>query len=221
MTSASGQLGAGTGGWDVPRGVRMMVLALGVMLGLSCLVACALTFQASQAYWIFLGMEMCIALGAAFAILFGRGLFREGPGMALACCAGTVFVAAILGWISVHRGDFNAGGITMKSGKTISLNALLYGRLAIALIFGVNGAWLVLSRNPRSGHYLLRAVMTGVPLLACAGGAYAMRSSVRSASWLVWLGATVLTVVIIGLFCACAHFVIRAFEEGRRKEVTR
>lgn len=197
----------------------MMVLGLGVVLGLSSLGAAALTFQASQAYWIFLGMEMCVALGAGFAILFGRGLFREGPGMALACCAGTILVGGVLGWISVHRGNFD-GGMTMKSGKTLSLNTLLYGRVGVALVFGAIGAWLVLSRNRRSWHYLVRALLTGVPLLACVAGVYMMRSSLRGgASWVVWLAATVLTIVIIGLFCACAHFVIRAFEEGRREEV--
>lgn len=208
-------------GWPVPRLVQLVVLVLGIALGLSSLAAATMTFQASQAYWIFLGMEMCVALGAGFAILFGRGLFREGPGMALACCAGTILVGGVLGWISVHRGNFD-GGMTMKSGKTLSLNALLYGRVGIAVFFGAIGAWLVLSRNRRSGHYLVRALLAGVPLLACAAGAYMMRSSLRGgASWLMWLAATVLTVVIIGLFCACAHFLIRAFEEGRREEVTK
>lgn len=210
------------GGWPVPRWVQKVVLVLGVLLALSSLAAGALTFQASQAYWIFLGMEMCVALGAAFAILIGRGLFREGPGLALACCAGTVFVAGILGWVSVHRGNFELGGMTMNSGKTVSLNALLYVRVAIACVFGTLGAWLVLSRNPRSWYYLLRAVLTGVPMVACLAGAYTMRSSLRGgASWVMWLAATVLTIVIIGLFCACAHFVIRAFESGRSNAVTK
>lgn len=216
--------------WDVPRLVQVVVLCMGVLLGLSSVIVCGLTIMASQAYWILLGMEMCVALAAAFAILFGRGLFREGPGMALACCAGTVLVAGVLGWISVHRGDFNAGGMTMKSGKTVSLNALLYGRVAISMVLGVIGAWLVLSRNSQSWKYLLRAVMAGVPMVACLGVVYAMRSWLRgsgsggsggSTAWVLWLVATVLAVVILGLLCATAHFVIRAFESGRSCRVTK
>lgn len=201
---------------DIGKSLRSLILVVSVLAVLSAVGVSILTMRASQPYYLLLGMELCIGLSGAIGVLFARGFFREGPGMALACVAGTFFVASFLGWLSVPNGT-----MTMRSGGSQSLRLFLVVRLGLAVVVGLVAAWAVLSRNVRSWHYVKWAAMTGVPLaglalLAFKGRAWLSSGGGQVAAWVAWVGAIMLASLGLALFCACVHCTIRAFEAGRK-----
>lgn len=204
--------------YPVAGPIRGGVVVLSVLAALSVGGMCVLAMRANQPYYLLMGMELCIALAAALGVLFARGFFREGPGMALACVSGTIFVASILGYLSVPNAQ-----MTMSGGGTIGLKPFLMGRLILAVLLGVGAAWLVLSRNARSWSYVARAALTGVPLAVIGFVGFKGRTWLSSGgagvpAWVGWIGAIVLACVGLALLCACVHCTIRAFEMGRREE---
>jgi hypothetical protein len=201
--------------FPVAGSIRAGTVALSVLAALSVGGMCVLAMRANQPYYLLMGMELCIGLAAALGVLFARGFFREGPGMALACVSGTIFVASILGYLSVPNAQ-----MTMSAGGTIGLKPFLLGRLVLAVLLGIAAAWLVLSRNSRSWSYVARAALTGLPLaaiglIALKGRTWLSSGGAGVPAWVGWIGAIVLACVGLALFCACVHCTIRAFEMGR------
>jgi hypothetical protein len=202
--------------FPVPRSISFATLGLSLLAALSTGAMCVLAMRANQPYYLLMGMELCIGLAAALGVLFARGFFREGPGMALACVSGTIFVASVLGYLSVPNAQ-----MTMSSGGTLALKPFLMGRVLLASLLGLAAAWIVLSRDPQSRSYILRAILTGIPLGAIAfvglkGRSWLSGGGAGVPAWVGWIGAIVLACVGLALFCACVHCTIRAFEMGRR-----
>jgi tetrahydromethanopterin S-methyltransferase subunit D len=194
--------------------VQVLVALLGASAGLLALAWMAYAWARGDQphYWLLTGLESCIVLGGVFGVLFGLGKFQEGPGMAIACVAGTVFAGAVLSWVSVKS------GLTLHGGGAASPKPMLFARLAISGALGALAAFEVLKRSRQSVHYILRALATGVPLLAIALAGWRFGGSIAGAAapaWIVWTVVVVVATLACVLFCACAHCVIRAFEVGR------
>ena len=215
LASPSEGNAAGSRLFPVAKPIQLATLAISLVAGLSVVGMCILAMRANQPYYLLMGMELCIGLAAGLGVLFGRGFFREGPGMSLACVSGTIFVASVLGYLSVPNGQ-----MTMSGGSTMGLKPFVMGRVMLAVLVGVAAAWVVLSRNPRSWSYVARAVLTGVPLgvigfVALKGRTWLSSGGAGMPAWVGWIGAIVLACVGLALFCACVHCTIRAFEMGR------
>jgi hypothetical protein len=198
-----------------PKPARVFVGAVCGLVLLSALgMIAASTLLVKDPVWVLFGFEIVIALGCVMGLLFAAGRFQDGQGLAMACVAGTIAVGSFLGWlgaahhqIGTTRGDF-------------SLNRLLLARAAAAVVLGVVGALLVLSRNPRSWSYVWKAALTGGPILLI-GAVFALkRSAVTGAlssmpGWMVGMIGTVGGILAVVLISASVHCLVRAFELGR------
>jgi hypothetical protein len=161
--------------------------------------------------WPMLGFEVVIALAGIIGLFLGFTRPTQSPGLAMLCVAGTVFLCAALGYLSVGG---SLGSFPMK------LWLLL--RLALAAITGAAAAWAVLGSRP--GETLPKATV-GIALLAPSAAAVGLvvtgtlpkLASLVPAS--VPSGVLLTAGVLIGTaaaatLCAGVHKIIRAFEIG-------
>lgn len=192
----------------VPKIVAWVVGLLSAAVLVSAAGGGVLAVLAPRPYWAWLGFEVVVGVACVQGLLFAGGRFRDAPALALACVAGGVFLASLLGRLSV-----------LASVSGLAKDPWTLGRVLAAGLVGGSAAWLVLSRNPRSLGYLVRGVLCGV--VPAGAAAYALgpwRGLVPVGSLhpaLVWGGGLVLGIVVGGLFCASVHCLIRAFEMGR------
>jgi hypothetical protein len=202
----------------VPRVVPPIVAILCGVFALSCVVGAGAAgmlgriVPGASPAWIMLGFEVIGILTGAIGVLFAMGRFREAPGMALACVAGTVFSVAVCTHLAV-RGTLGPHSLAM----------LTVGRIGAAGVLGVLAAVCVLSRNPRSVGMLLKGVVLGVPTLAVVGALIVTRGEVVEnvlkslGNWgSVWrfVILSIGGLVVGGTLCASVEFVVRAFQMG-------
>jgi hypothetical protein len=198
----------------VPQPVRLFV---GILCAMVLLSAAGMIFAAlilsDKPVWVLFGFEVAIAVASVLGILFSRGRFQDGQGLAMACVAGTIGVGSFLGWLGTQH------HLTTTHGD-IPLNTWLLGRLGAAAALGAVGALLVLSRNPRSWSYLWKSALTGGPLVVLLAAYFIKRAALSSAlaalpGWIAGLTAILGGLVAIVLISASVHCLIRAFELGR------
>jgi hypothetical protein len=197
-----------------PKSVRLVI---GVLCGAVALSALALAgaalFAGPKVNWVLLGFESVTLVSAILGLLFARGKFQDGQGLTMACVAGTVFVAAVLGYLG-------SKGNLVTNGGDVSLKFYLLARVGCACGLGVIGAGLVLSRNTRSWNYLWRSVAAGLPVVAVVGAYVLSPGGVRGVlskfpGWVAGIGLTVGGLLAVVLISACVHCLIRAFEMGK------
>lgn len=213
-----------------PRPVRMLTAAICAFVLLSALASAVLAIVVPpKPAWTFLAFELVIAACCALALPFGRGAYRDGPGLALACFSGAIFAGSVLGYLSVH-------GVL----GTTSLKLWVLARVALAGLIGAAAVAVVLVRNPRSWGVLAKGLVLLAPLgvVAAIGGArkLGVPAITRAADKLMALTApltqpsqgigeairlgaiVILGTIAAGFFCAGLHFIIRAFEICREPE---
>ncbi|HEX2837524.1 MAG TPA: hypothetical protein VHN77_05300 [Phycisphaerales bacterium] len=221
------------------RLVAAVVGAIAVVVSL--LTVGAVLLRADQPYWMVVGFEVVVLGAGVYGLLIARGRFRDGPGMALLCVAGTLLVAGVLGFYST-KSTPGAPAQLMLRGTAVPMKPWAMLHIGGALLLAGASAFEVLRRSSRSMYYMARAAMAGVPLAALAvaavmlyrrsqGAKLAYESAVEAAimqnkpvpaapdpflpEWVTWLGGSLGAVLALVLFCACAHCIIRAFEMGR------
>lgn len=156
------------------------------------------------------GFETVVAVAGVLGVLIGKGRFREGPGLALACVAGTVLMASAMGWLSANR---TVGGY--------SITPVLGLRVLAAAVIGLAGAYCVLSRDPRAWKPAMWGFLTGVPVVLAVGAGMGGSSRRAIEGALGSMGAVGAVVGVVGLvflgvcLCASVHLVVKAFEMGR------
>ncbi|MCC6679004.1 MAG: hypothetical protein IT436_17905 [Phycisphaerales bacterium] len=208
----------------------MLTAAICAIVLLSALATAVLAIVVPpKPAWTFVTFELVIAVCCALALPFGRGAYRDGPGLALICFAGAIFAGSVLGYLSVH-------GVL----GTTSLKLWVLVRVALAGVIGAAAVGIVLIRNPRSWGVLAKGLALLSPLLVIAAVVGARKLGVpaitRAADKLIGLTAPltqpgqglgeairlgaiiILGVIAGGLFCAGLHFIIRAFEICREPE---
>ncbi|MDX2147135.1 MAG: hypothetical protein SFZ23_06395 [Planctomycetota bacterium] len=164
--------------------------------------------------WTLAGFELIALVAAILGILFSLGRFRTAPSMALVCVAGTVFSAAVLGFV----------GVQGRMGETSLMPWLLTRMGLVAAIAGVAAA-VALGRSREAIRYFLRAVLVGVPTAAILGFV-ALRFGVVEefvkglSGPVLYGGGAVVALVVGGLICASVHLLIRAFEVSAVNEPT-
>jgi hypothetical protein len=201
--------------------IRRLVLVVSLLVfasavaGAGAAVVVPLVVSGEQARWAMFGFEVVCAVAAALGVLVGLGRYASGPGLALACIAGTILVASRLGW--------QAGGRQIAG---VSLSPLLAARGAAGLALGLAGIAVVLGRRPGAWR---TAFIGGLLILPVAAGAVALLVPAGRQAVGSWLGTSpafifgVAVVAFLGataLLAAGVHLVIRAFEMGRTEEPT-
>ena len=200
-----------------PRWISLTLAALCVGVGLSSLAMIGLAaFACLKPAWLVVGFEAVAVVAAVIGLAQSRARLIDAPGLALGGIALAFGPAAFLAWLSV-QGRLQVGGEI----DSISITPWLVGRLAAGLVVGAMAAWLVLRRNPRSRHYLVRSAAAAAPLAVGAalalvvmrtGGATPLASLPGIVTGLI---LTVVGLVAVILLSATLHCLIRAFEMGR------
>jgi hypothetical protein len=203
----------------VPKSIRLLALALGILVALSALsvavLAAALPMLSpgERPAWMLFGFEVVALVTGVLLALFGRGRFSDGPGLALGTFAGTLLVASAFGWISAGR---QLAGV--------SLTPLLAVRVLVSFLLAAAGSYCILSRNPRSWRTFVNGALCGAPCAVVMGAALTssgrrMLMSFISGGGIVQTALAILVLVVLGgLFCASVHLIIKAFEMGRVDE---
>lgn len=104
--------------------------------------------------WALLGFELLTIIAGLFGLAAAAGRFEDGPGLAIACVAGTVLAASVFGYLGAtgQIGDFKLYG-------------WLTARLIVAGLFGLLAAWVVLRRTRGALALALRgAVYAGAAI---------------------------------------------------------
>jgi hypothetical protein len=194
----------------VAKPVAVLSLALNVAAGLSAAVLLIAGATAAKPAWALLGFESITIIAAVLGVLFGLGRFRDAPGMALACIAGTIFAAAVLGWKSVTA---SAGQSRAVAG--IPLTPVILAQVLAALMLGAAAAFSVLSRRRAAWKPAIIGAALGSPL-AIVAMAFLYRGTRPTVVGALGspLGAVLALVVLGGLLAASVHLIIRAFEIG-------
>jgi hypothetical protein len=191
---------------DAPRGALLSAAILCGLVGVSSLAGAGAAIAARPRIWFLLGFECVVVTAAVLGFLVGRGRYRQGPALALACVAGSVAVASYLGYLG--------------SGRTIlgiGLMPFLAFRLGIAGAIGMVAAWIVLSRRPGIGlPRLFKGLVIGLVLAVLGAGVWTVRARIAALPDIARIaGAVVLFVVFTALLATSVHLIIRAFESGR------
>jgi hypothetical protein len=200
---------------EVPRFIRLIAALLSAGVLVSALAGAVLALIANdRPAWTLFGFEAIVAVSCAFGVLLGTGRYREAPGMALACVAGTVFAGSVLGYLSM----------TPRVLGGIGLTPFLGVRVLAAGLVGALGAYCVLSRHPRSWRLATQAFLLGLPVLGAAAllavpSLRAMLAPVAGAGVVTKMAVGVGAFLVLGAcLCACVDLMIRAFELGRPEQ---
>lgn len=204
--------------YPVPRVWKGASLLLGVALVISTLgMSYTATVLATSFRWDLLAFELITLSAGIIAILFGMGKFREGPGLALLAVAGTVFAAAVLGFVGVGQ------QISLKGqASPMSLRTYVLVRVAIAAGFGAVSVLLLLTRNRSSMIVALKSLYAWIPAAIIIAGV-AKRAVVAKAlagtpEFISPTLGVLAGLALIGFVSAAVHMTIRAFELARDPE---
>ena len=200
-----------------PRWITLTLVATCAGVGLSAIAMIAVAaFVCLKPAWLVIGFEVVALVAAVLGLLQARARLVDAPGLALGGIALVFGPAAFLAWLSV-QGRFQVGGQV----DSVSITPWLAGRLAAGLLVGAMAAFLVLGRNVRSRHYLVRSALAAAPLAIGGAAAVVLMRSGAAASLASMPGIvtgmilTVVGLIAVILVSASLHCLIRAFEMGR------
>lgn len=193
-----------------PTPCRLVLLLLSAAILLSNLAGAGLALVGGEVpVWGWFGFEAVMAVASVFGVLLGLGKFREGWGLAAACVAGAWFVGTGLGRLATHT-----------SPGAVLRDTWFLARTGGAGLVALAGAYAVLSRDRRSIRPLIRGFAFLAPIVlgggawVATGGGWLGQSHEGGAGVLRMSILIILATLAGGLFCAGAHFIIRAFEHG-------
>ena len=198
--------------YPVSKTIRVAIGLLSAAIAITSLAAAiaALAIPTPPG-WLMFGFELVVLAAAITGIYIARGRFSEGPGLALACIAGSIVACTVLGYVSINRtlGQF-------------PLDLAVLSQLAAAGFLGVLGAMVILLRNPgRSCPLLVKGLVLGLPVLALAVVVLVPQARALLGPLGRMQGPTraIVAVVVFAaagvLVCASVHLLIKAFEAGR------
>lgn len=156
--------------YQIPKNVRVAVGVLCAMVAISALCGgAAAVFVPEKPAWTAVGFELVTLIASALGLIMATDKYRSGPGLALACIAGSILLASGLGYL--------AGGSKGQAGDG-TVRLLLAGRVFISLALGLLAASLVLGR--RKGQWKL--AIHGAALLV-AGPALGLLHRQTDGEW--------------------------------------
>lgn len=191
--------------------LRTLVAVLGAAIALSALALAAGALVAGpQPKWTLFGMEVVALAAGLLAFLLALGKMKGAPALALAAVAGSLFVAAVLGYYGAN------GRLDLKNDKApILLKPILLARLAAVAFLACAAAYANLRRDSVAARTFWKGVLWALPLLLMGGAFLAFRSQINALAEgaLIALAAGASLVAIVSISGA-GHCLIRAFEIG-------
>lgn len=199
----------------VPPTLRAAAGLLGVVvLVLSAGAVWAALRQEPEPRWALLTVQLPAVLAGLFALVWAKGGFRDGPGLALACVATAVLAGAVLGYFSSRT--LTVLGLSMKvwAAATAVSSVGLFLVAAVSVLARRDDAQVIAVRG---GVALLPAclVLVGAVLgwdQKFAGAIAGLPGVVRALIWT--LGALGVAICL----CIGVQLVVEAFTRCRVEE---
>ncbi|MBX3381149.1 MAG: hypothetical protein KF805_13730 [Phycisphaeraceae bacterium] len=183
----------------IPSGLRAAIAVLSALIIASSVATIGASFFAEgRPPWALMGFELLTIMAGAFGLATARGRFADGPGLALACVAGTVLAASIFGYL----------GTTGQIGDW-KLHTWLIARATTAALVGLLAAWVVLRRTPGAWLLALRGTVYTAAAIGFVGLLALFDGEIRpSGSTSRFVSHAALSVAAIGAIPICILFAI-------------
>lgn len=201
----------------MPRDMKMLRVVVGVLCVAIGLSAVALGTGAVVAgpnpKWPLFGMEVVTLVASLVGVGMAMGRMKGAPALGLACVAGSIFVAAVLGYVGSNK------QLELAEGKgAIALRPLLLARLASVCVIACVAMYANLRRDGVATRTFWKGVAWALPLVLMGGAYVALRSRVGG----MGEGALLAVACAAGLvgmisLSGAGHCFIRAFEMGASK----
>lgn len=192
----------------IPSSLRAAIAILsGVVIASAIATVGASFFLDGRPSWALLGFELLTVMAGAFGLAAAAGRFADGPGLALACVAGTVLTASIFGYLgtSGQIGDWK-------------LHTWLMGRAALACLLGLLAAWVVLRRTPGAWLLALRGAVYAATAVSYVGLLALFDGEIRpSGGTSRYVAHAALSVVALGAIPICVLFALMTIVRPSRE----
>lgn len=201
----------------MPLDMKMLRMVVGVLCGALAVSALALAGSAlmlgDKPKWPLFGMELVTLVASVLGVQLALGKLRGAPALALACVAGSIFVATVLGYIGASK------QLDLRGGKApISLKPLLLARVAATALIGYVAMYSNVRRDPKAMSLFWRGVAWAMPMVLMAAAYWKFRVRLGGMGEGTLLAcATVAGLVVLCALPAAGHYFIRAFETGASK----
>lgn len=211
--------GAGFNSGGGGRAMRLALLVVGALVGVSAAWGMADAVLHEPRVWGLLGFDAITLFAAVVGVLLGLGKPRGAPGLAAACVAGTFFAAATLGRFSaiVTRAED-----TVSEGQALARlvrDPVFEGRMVAAAIFGVAAVVFALGSERKAWRRLVFGLAMAVPVVAAGAwlvvgsGLNWVMAPVESFAGVVRVVVAVVGAVALAILASVSvHAVIGAFE---------
>lgn len=202
----------------MPHDLKLLRILVGLLSAAVALSAIALAagaiFAGDKPKWPLFGMEIVALVSGVLGLLLALGKMRGAPALALAAVAGSIFVAAVLGYYGA------SGRLDLKGDKpAILLKPLLLARLASVALIACVAAHANLRRDPIAAKTFWKGVLWALPLVLMGGASIALRSTLAGLGEGLMLAlAAVAAIVAMVSLSGAGHCFIRAFEIGGKKD---
>ncbi len=185
--------------------IRKIAGILAVALLASTAWGLSMCLGRSPVVWGMFAFEALVVAAGILAALFAMGRFPDAPALTLVIVAGTVFISAGLGLVALGL-----------SPRAVLMHPLFLIRFAIVGALTLLAAVAALGSNREAWRLLAYGIVLSVVSVAILAVALATRGSWLAGSGtlqvLLIIAGTIGAIVLLGLLCIGAHFVIRAFE---------
>ncbi len=198
-----------------PTGVLVAAKLVAALLALSSVAGLALATMGAPAIVIgMLAFELVVLVATVFAVLASLGRFLNGWALAMACVAGTVFGATMLGYI-----DGRPNFLTSPDAARM-LKLLVVARIVLVGATAGVATLAVFSGCARAWRRFFFGLALGVPVLVVLAigwqwGRPWLLTPQSGAMEFLRLGVLIVGSLVAAIvFSAAVHNVIRAYEVG-------
>lgn len=194
---------------SLTRGLRIAIAILSGLVIASTFATVGVAWAvAGRPSFALLGFEFLTLLAGAFGLAAASGRFSEGPGIALACVAGTILAASIFGYL----------GTTGQIGDW-KLHSWLIARATGAGLLGLIAATVVLRRTPGAWLLALRGAIYTAAAVGFVGLLALFDGEIRPAGGSArFVSHTALSIAALGAIPVCILFAILTLASKSRPD---
>lgn len=194
---------------SIPAGLRLAIAVLSSLVIASAFATVIIAWAvAGRPSWALLGFEALTVLAGAFGLAAASGRFSDGPGIALACVAGTVLASSIFGYL----------GTTGQIGDW-KLHGWLIARASGAALIGLLAAWVVLRRTSGAWLLALRGAIYTAAAIGFVGLLALFDGEIRPAGGSArFVSHAALSAAALGAIPICILFAILTVASKNRDE---
>jgi hypothetical protein len=197
--------------------IRWTITLTCFALGLSAILLAWGAATGSAFNWVLFGFEVIILMSAAFGIWVGWRTAPADVPLALACLAGSIFVATVLGYL----------GTNPKTVGPFSLRTFGFGRVVLIGVLGVVSVVVSLGADRQRWGRLVRGILLSLPLLALTVVFASGRIRTPLIDWIgglpgpaIALVGVVAFILVTILLSSSVHLTIGAFAGAGDRSTT-